>query len=79
MRRKPRRPMLKDLILAAMLADPAVLPETLAERFGTTKKSVQSRAGMWRQRKMLPPKAAPAAVQQVAIPDTRLEDALATE
>ena len=71
----PRKPLLQDLILDAIRADPAVLPETLAVRFGTTKKSVQSRAGMWRQRKMLPPKTAPAAV----IPDTRLYAALAAE
>ena len=75
----PRKPLLRDLILDAMLADPAVLPETLAVRFGTTKKSVQSRAGMWRQRKMLPPKSPSRAAQQTTIPDTRLDAALAAE
>ena len=70
--------MLKDLILDAIRAEPDVLPETLAVRFGTTKKSVQSRAGMWRQRKMLPPKPS-RAVQQTTIPDTRLDAALAAE
>ena len=74
----PRKPLLQDLILDAIRADPAVLPETLAVRFGTTKKSVQSRAGMWRQRKMLPPKPS-RAVQQTTIPDTRLDEALAAE
>jgi hypothetical protein len=75
----PRKPLLQDLILDAIRAEPDVLPETLAVRFGTTKKSVQSRAGMWRRRKMLPPKTAPAAVQQTTIPDTRLDEALAAE
>ena len=75
----PRKPLLRDLILDAMLADPAVLPETLAVRFGTTKKSVQSRAGMWRQRKMLPPKSPSRAAQQTTIPDTRLGAALAAD
>jgi hypothetical protein len=70
--------LLQDLILDAMIADPAVLPETLAVRFGTSKKSVQSRAGMWRRQKKLPPKSTARALAQVAIPD-RLDDALAAE
>ena len=74
----PRKPMLQDLILDAIRAEPDVLPETLAVRFGTTKKSVQTVAGMWRQRKMLPPKPS-RAVQQTTIPDTRLDEALAAE
>ena len=70
----PRKPLLQDLILDAIRADPAVLPEILAVRLGTTKKSVQTVAGMWRQRKMLPPKPS-RAVQQT----TRLDEALAAE
>ena len=74
----PRKPLLQNLILDAIRAEPDVLPETLAVRFGTTKKSVQSRAGMWRQRKMLPPKPS-RAVQQTTIPETRLDEAVAAE
>jgi hypothetical protein len=60
-----------------MLADPAVLPQTLATQFGTTIKTITTTINMWRREKKLPPKTAPAV--QVAIPDTRLDDALAAE
>jgi len=73
----PPRRLMQDLVLDAMLADPAVLPQTLATQFGTTIKTITTTINMWRREKKLPPKTAPAV--QVAIPDTRLDDALAAE